>query len=192
MNWFDLISALLGLGCVFLAGRQRVANFWLGYAYNLFLFVLFFFSGLYASMMVQLVSLGINAYGHWRWTHPAAEETGNNGALAVSRIPVDRYWVYIVSTLGCFGILVVVLIHTWDPQPVMDAACTSMILLAQVLSAQKKVECWWVWLVVNIMNLILYILAGLDFMPIVASLYLINGIWSLRSWKKNGRDTEDK
>lgn len=186
MNWFDLISALLGLGCVFLAGRQRVANFWLGYAYNLFLFVLFFFSGLYACMLVQLVSLGINAYGHWRWTHPADSEKGNNGALAVSRIPANRYWMYIVPTALMFGILVFVLKHTWDPQPVMDAACTSMILLAQVLSAQKKIECWWVWLVVNIMNLILYILAGLEFMPIVAALYLVNGIWSLLSWRKNG------
>ena len=75
--------------------------------------------------------------------------------------------------------------ETDDPQPLLDAVCTSLTLLAQWLSAQKKWECWIVWLVVNVMNLVLYLRAGLDFMPFVAGLYLINGVWSLISWKKS-------
>ena len=41
MTWIEIISALLGLTCVFLAGRNSKVNFWVGYAYNIFLFVLF-------------------------------------------------------------------------------------------------------------------------------------------------------
>ena len=57
-------------------------------------------------------------------------------------------------------------------------------LLAQFLSAQKKWDCWIVWLMVNIANICLYLSAGLSFMPIVSGLYLINGIWSLFTWYK--------
>jgi hypothetical protein len=52
------------------------------------------------------------------------------------------------------------------------------------LSAQKKWDCWIAWLFVNIANLTLYLKAGLVFMPIVSSMYLINGIWSLLGWYK--------
>jgi nicotinamide mononucleotide transporter len=62
--------------------------------------------------------------------------------------------------------------------------------LAQILSAQKMLDCWYVWLAVNIINIILYLSAGLVFMPIVCVLYLANGIWSLWTWHrlyKNGK-----
>jgi len=191
VNWVDLISAVLGLSCVFLAGRRLTANFYIGYVYNVFLFILFAKSGLYASMMLQTIALAINAAGHYRWTHPAPEEKNADGSLAVSRL--DKRHILIMAGLGiaAYVFLAGLLIHTDDPQPYLDACCTTLILLAQWLSAQKKWECWIVWLVVNVVNLILYLRAGLSFMPVVSALYLINGIWSLYSWKKNEHNTGD-
>lgn len=192
MNWIDLISSLLGLCCVVLAGRRYVSNFWVGYVYNIFLFVLFLRSGLYASMGVQTVSFAINAYGHWRWTHPREGERESDGSLSVTRLAVKEYPRHLWAVFMAFCLIMMVLLRTDDPHPYMDAACTSLILLAQWLSARKKVECWWVWMVVNAANLVLYIITGLRFMPVVAALYLANGIWSLLSWKRNERNIEDK
>lgn len=191
MNWIDLISAVLGLSCVVLAGRRLVANFWVGYVYNIFLFILFLYNGLYASMAIQLLAFAINGIGHWRWTHPEEKEMASDGSLAVTRLSSREYVWYSLLVVATFGMLFLLLRNTNDPQPVLDAVCTSMILLAQWLSAQKKIECWWVWLAVNIMNLILYLKAGLVFMPIVSLLYLANGIWSLISWKKHEGNTEN-
>lgn len=190
MNWIDLISAVLGLSCVVLAGRRLVANFWVGYVYNIFLFILFLYNGLYASMAIQLLAFAINGIGHWRWTHPEEKEMASDGSLAVTRLSSREYVWYSLLVVATFGMLFLLLRNTNDPQPVLDSVCTAMILLAQWLSAQKKLECWWVWLAVNIMNLILYLKAGLLFMPIVALLYLANGIWSLISWKKHEGNTE--
>ncbi len=69
-----------------------------------------------------------------------------------------------------------------DPTPWLDSYGLMLTLLAQFLSAQKKWDCWIVWLVVNITNITLYLSAGLVFMPIVSALYLLNGIWSLWTW----------
>ena len=191
MNWIDLISAVLGLSCVVLAGRRLVANFWVGYVYNIFLFILFLYNGLYASMAIQLLAFAINGIGHWRWTHPEEKEMASDGSLAVTRLSSREYVWYSLLVVATFGMLFLLLRNTNDPQPVLDSVCTAMILLAQWLSAQKKLECWWVWLAVNIMNLILYLKAGLLFMPIVALLYLANGIWSLISWNKHEGNTEN-
>ena len=47
MNWVEIVSAILGLSCVFLAGRGSKYNFWVGYVYNIFLFSLFWHQHLY-------------------------------------------------------------------------------------------------------------------------------------------------
>ena len=56
----DLISSILGLACVFLAGRNSKYNFWVGYLYTVALFFLFWNRNLYASLLLQPVSLAIN------------------------------------------------------------------------------------------------------------------------------------
>ena len=80
MTWVEIVSAVLGLSCVFLAGRNSKYNFYVGYVYNVFLFVLFMHQHLYSAMILQPISLIINAYGHWRWTHPAGRIPGRRSA----------------------------------------------------------------------------------------------------------------
>lgn len=62
MNWVEIVSAVLGLSCVLLAGRNSKYNFWVGYVYNVFLFLLFWKQQLFAAMVLQPVSL---ANGIW-------------------------------------------------------------------------------------------------------------------------------
>ena len=58
----DLISSLLGLTCVFLAGRNSKYNFWVGYLYTAALFVMFWNKNLYASLLLQPISLAFRPH----------------------------------------------------------------------------------------------------------------------------------
>ncbi|MBQ5934528.1 MAG: nicotinamide mononucleotide transporter [Bacteroidales bacterium] len=187
-NWLDLISSLLGLTCVFLAGRGSKYNFWVGYLYTAALFFLFWQKNLVASLLLQPVSLGINILGHYRWTHPKEGETSSEkqGELKVSMLN----WYERVLTVVI--VLVVAALWGWllrrifpaDPHPYLDSCVTILILVAQFLSAQKKWDCWIAWIVVNITQLILHLSVGNIFMPIVSALYLVNGVISLINWEK--------
>lgn len=188
-RWVDLVSTLLGLGCVYLAGRGKVSNFWVGYVYCVFLFLLFMSKSLYASMAIQTVAIVINAVGHYRWTHPSAKEAQEDGTLAVTGLDKKEYAIYGALIVAITAGLYFMLVHTDDAQPLLDATCTALILTAQWLSAQKKTECWYVWIVVNITNFVLCVNAGLIFNPIKYALLLANGVWSLITWKKNERDS---
>ena len=182
----DLLSSLLGLTCVFLAGRNSKYNVWVGYLYTAALFVLFWSRNLYANLLLQPISLAINVLGHWRWTHPKESERSSDDAnkLKVSMLSWrDRGFVVA-------AILVVALVWGWamdslfpaDPHPYLDCCVTVLILTAQLLSALKKWDCWIAWLLVNVTQIILHISVGNVFMPIVCALYLVNGLWSLWSW----------
>ena len=186
MNWWEIISAVLGLSCVFLAGRGKKANFYVGYIYNIFLFVLFWKQSLYSAMILQPVAFAINAFGHWRWTHPREDEvsSADGKSLKVSRMSIQGWTIAIGLIVVCGAGWALFLRETADPSPWLDSYVLMATFLAQYLSAQKKWECWIVWLVVNVANIALYISAGLYVMPVVSLLYLINGIWSLLTWRR--------
>lgn len=185
----DLISSVLGLCCVFLAGRKSKYNFWIGYLYTAALFVMFWNKNLYASLLLQPISLVINIMGHYRWTHPRSNEQSScdSSALKVSMLSWIERGVALLAVLIIAGVWGWILNRLFpsDPHPYLDSCVTVLILVAQYLSAQKKWDCWMAWLLVNITQLILHLSVGHVFMPIVCSLYLANGIWSLYSWKKS-------
>ena len=188
MNWLDLVSSILGLTCVVLAGRNSKYNFWVGYLYTAALFLLFWQKNLLASLMLQPISLAINIMGHYRWTHPREDEksSADSNSLKVTMLSWPERVLCVVA------VFVVAFVWGWllnrlfpsDPHPYLDSCVTVLILLAQFLSAQKKWDCWVAWLIVNVTQMALHISVGNVFMPIVCGLYLINGIISLRNWGK--------
>ncbi|MBR1522341.1 MAG: nicotinamide mononucleotide transporter [Bacteroidales bacterium] len=188
MNWLDLVSSALGLTCVFLAGRNSKYNFWVGYLYTAALFLLFWQKSLYASLLLQPVSLAINIMGHYRWTHPSEGErsVSDESALKVSMLSWKERILYIIGILivAFFWGFTLDRLFPQDPHPYLDSCVTVLILAAQLLSALKKWDCWIAWLMVNITQLILHLSVGNVFMPIVCAIYLGNGIWSLFTWKK--------
>ncbi len=133
----DLISSLLGLTCVFLAGRNSKYNFWVGYLYTAALFFLFWNRSLYANLLLQPISLAINVYGHWRWTHPKEEERSSEDAnkLKVSMLS------WMQRAFAVAAILVIALLWGWvmrtffpsNPAPYLDCCVTVLILTAQLL-----------------------------------------------------------
>lgn len=182
----DLISSVLGLTCVFLAGRNSKYNFWMGYLYTASLFLLFLHRDLYASLLLQPVSLVINMVGHYRWTHPRPEESADGKTLNVSSLS------WIERVFCVVGVLVIALLWGWsldrlfpaDPHPYLDSCVTVLILTAQLLSALKKWDCWVAWLLVNLTQIALHLSVGNVLMSIVSALYLVNGLWSLVTWVK--------
>jgi nicotinamide mononucleotide transporter len=189
----EALSVVSGLTCVYLATRSKVANFWVGYLYNILLFILFYQKGLYSSMLVQPVSFVINFFGHYRWTHPSEEEKNSKNQLRVTLLSNGKRF-YFVAQIIVFAILwgfvltkldnVLPGIFSRAQRPYLDALVTVTILTAQYLSAQKKLECWAAWFTVNITNITLYILAGMVFLPMVSAGYLVLAFFGFAMWKR--------
>lgn len=192
ISLIEAASVLFGLLCVFLATRGRVANFWVGYIYNILLFILFYQKGLYSSMILQPIAFTINFFGHYRWTHPKEGEENERALLkvtllsnrnrlrfAVQIVVVTLLWALLLSKLH----LILPSLFNQAQRPLLDSFVTITALTAQYLSAQKKLECWFAWLVVNSTNFILYILAGLAFLPLVSVGYLLLAVMGFRLWR---------
>ena len=200
ISWIEIFSTVSGLACVFLASRGRSANFFVGYVYTILLFMLFMQKHLYSSMLLQPVSLVLAIFGHYRWTHPKSnEEKNRQRELRVTMLSKNRrmfhivlviigglVWGFVLSKLGS------IFPNTFPPArlPFLDATITMCILTAQYLSAQKKLECWAAWLVVNMTNLTQYLLVGLIFMPAVCVCYIVFAIMGIKTWIKEMKSND--
>lgn len=200
MSLLELLSVALGLTNVFMAGRGNKNNYWFGYLYALLLFFLFLQKHLYSSMLLQPISLGISIYGHYSWTHPGKGRENGKKELGVTRIRlVDvAYLIFIVAVATVmWGFFNKALNATWPEtfppatRPFLDACVVTIMLIAQSLSAKKKLECWYVWMIVNTTNIILYVLAGMAFLPMVSGAYLILAFLGFANWKKEWRNQNE-
>ncbi|HCT94974.1 MAG: hypothetical protein A2X19_10160 [Bacteroidetes bacterium GWE2_39_28] len=196
VSLIEAISVVSGLTCVYLATRAKVANFWVGYIYNVLLFILFYQKGLYSSMLVQPVSFVINFFGHYRWTHPKSGEENSKKQLKITLLTNKQRVYFVVQLLVLAAVWGFALTGLDDlfpsifreaKRPFLDAFVTMAILTAQYLSAQKKLDCWAAWLTVNITNITLYLLAGMVFLPMVSAGYTILAFFGFRMWRKQWR-----
>lgn len=201
VSLLEFIAVVSGLSCVYLATRAKVANFWVGYLYNILLFMLFYQKGLYSSMLIQPVSFVINFFGHYRWTHPKKEEENKKHQLKITLLTNKKRIYYILQLIilgAAWGTALTYLDNIWPEifsearRPYLDAFVTMTILTAQFLSAQKKLDCWAAWFTVNVTNIILYILAGLAFMPLVSAGYLVLAIFGFAMWRKEMKKEQEK
>src|SRR5215207_7645806 len=77
----EVFGFVTGGICVWLVVREHILNWPMGLANNVFFFVLFLTSRLYADMALQVVYFGLGVYGWWNWLR----RRGDRATIPVSR-----------------------------------------------------------------------------------------------------------
>jgi nicotinamide mononucleotide transporter len=182
MNVYELVGAITGLVCVWLAARQQVWTWPVALVSVVCYFVFFYQIRLYADMWLQLFFFGANFYGWYEWLYG-----GKNRA----ELPVSRLHNKQIAWLLLAGVLTSVLIglyfksFTNASYPLFDSALAAFSILAQILLTRKKIENWIIWFVVDVGYVGLYwqkeayLTAGLYFV------FLIIAAQGFLEWKRS-------
>lgn len=201
MNFFDInfiifnlpgysVSAVeftgtaTGLLCVLYAARERVVSWPFGIANAIFFFILFYQARLYPDMLLQIYYLVTSVYGWWRWTHPRSEnEADFKDELKVSDMGTPWLMVTVIATAAVSVICgsAVARVHLWLPVvfpapasfPYADSFVAIMSVVAQVLLSIKKREAWILWITVDVVAAVIYMMKGIY---LVSGEYVIFGL----------------
>jgi len=65
-----------------------------------------------------------------------------------------------------------------------DAVITAFSFVAMYLQARKFIECWGLWLLINVGSVGLYLSAGLNFYAILYLVYLGLAVVGFQSWRR--------
>ena len=184
----EIIGAVIGLIYLFL---EYKANVWLwpvGVVMSIFYVVIFFHSKFYADAAIYLYYIGANTYGLLLWTRSRKKPLEGNGKttkLPITHLPAKRILPLGIVTFALWMLLYWILKTVTDsPIPLGDAFTTSVSIVATWMLAQKYLEQWLLWIVVNIVSTILYFWKGLYPTGVLFIVYVIVAILGYFRWKK--------
>lgn len=178
INYLEIFAVFTSYLCTFLCVVERRANYPIGAISNAAYALLFFQWGLYASAITTGYLTFALAYGWYRWKSDATPRP-------VSRVELKWVPAYVVAT-GAFYFIALALV-TWagGTLAVTDTMILIGTMLAQFLLDNKKIENWFVWMVVNVFAIYTYATAGLPLAAFQYVFFLANTFYGLYMWKKS-------
>lgn len=189
INPVELAGFVLSLAMVYCNIKEIHWGWPLAIASSALYGVVFWNTQLYGEASLQIMFILTSVWGWWQWCSavqaPPDESWVKPAALQISRLlPAQRQKV-IFSFLIAWPVLTFFLYRFTDSDvAIWDGLVTALSLLAQYLLAKKKIENWWVWLVVNLITVGLMLVKSLW---LTALLYLIFAGLSyvgLKAWQR--------
>jgi nicotinamide mononucleotide transporter len=181
LNGLELTAATLGVVSVFLSVRLNVWSWPVGLLNVVLYSIVFWRSGLYSDMGLQVVYFVLSLYGWYEWLYGGTNKT----ELPVGRTPPRLWGVVAVVGLGFWaldGRLTSILPGV--SLPYFDAATATVSLIAQYFMTRKLLENWALWIVVDIFYVGMFIYKGLYLTAANYAVYLLLAVMGYVAWKR--------
>lgn len=181
MEYIEIAGAVIGLLYLYLEYRASVYLWPVGVVMPLFYIYIFFVSRFYADMGINIYYLFASIYGWIRWNKSASQEQG----LAITHMPY-RYWGVALLALSILfaGIAWILIRFTDSPVPFGDSFTTALSMVAMWMLANKYIEQWGLWIIVNVVSCALYAWKGLYPTALLYVVYSIVPVFGYFKWKQ--------
>lgn len=187
ISYVELIGTIFGFISVYLATKTNILTWVIGMINEIFLFILFFQVQLYADMLLQVFFFVVSIYGWYNWKLKPKENY-------ITKIQLkSKIWLFLAIVVGTtvLGFLISN-IHVYLPQyfkieasyPYADSLVMVLSIFATVLLAQKKIETWYLWVVVNIVCVFLFYKRDIAFLALEYIVFLGLATSGFLNWKK--------
>ncbi len=192
MSSLEFFGTIAGGIAVWLSAKANIWSWPIGMVSVALLFFLFFQVQLYPDMFLQGFFFITNAIGWWRWSHPEKGEENQKKELKISYMQIKQ--LSLVSLGGIGGTLVMGFLasnlNDWAPSlfskpsafPYLDSFVTVMSVFVTFLMIQKKVECWILWIIIDVVATGIYFAKGIKFLGLEYLIFCFVAGFGLWNW----------
>jgi nicotinamide mononucleotide transporter len=184
MSLLEIVAALFGAAAVYLATRESVWS-WPVALVNVALYtVVFYQARLYADMGLQVVYFALSLYGWYNWLHGGQRRS----VLHVSRASPRLLLPLLALVAVCsYSLGYVLATHTDAVLPYLDSALTVASLAAQWLMTRKVLECWLLWIAVDVVYVPMFVSRGLPATALLYAVFLVLAVLGFIEWRRSFR-----
>lgn len=180
MSGLELVASALGVIAVWLTVKQNVWCWPIGLLMVLLYSWLFFDVKLYSDMLLQVVYAVLQVYGWLLWTR---RQQAPERAVSVLNVRSVLSGLAAGAVVGLA--LGAAMAHFTDAaQPWLDAALTGFSLVAQVWMAQKRLQCWPLWIVLDVIFVGLFLYKALYLTAALYALFTLLAVLGWREWHR--------
>jgi nicotinamide mononucleotide transporter len=197
ISYLEFFGVLSGLVAVALSARANIWSWPIGIINVSLSFFLFYQVQLYPDMFLQVFFFITNVLGWWRWSHPRKHEEDIKHELKVSWMNSKQLVLLTVVGLGTTALTGVFASHLHElfplvfakpsASPYLDSFVTVMSIVATYYMIQKKIECWAVWMAVDVVATYVYFIREIKFYSVLYLIFTLLAALGLRHWMKEYR-----
>lgn len=182
MSPLELIASTLGVCAVWLTVRQNRWCWPLGLIMVLMYAWIFYDGKLYSNMLLQGVYALLQGYGWWQWTRGGSSQNG----VQVSRLSSQNILLNLaIGAVGALALGYLMATFTDATAPWQDAALSAFSLVAQVWMAQKRVECWPLWIILDLLFVALFVQQGLYATALLYGVFTLLAVNGWLTWRRD-------
>ena len=180
MSQIEWLAAALVLINVALVALRSVWNYPFALAAVSLYAVVFFEAKLYSDMLLQGFFFVLNLYGWAAWLRAK-----NDSGIPVGWMTDRMRMIWAGATLAAWVVWSFLMQrHTDAVAPWIDGAIAMLSITAQWLLARRRVESWWLWIVVDLIAVPLFASRGLYATAAVYVVLLGLSIDGLLQWRR--------
>lgn len=180
MSPLEILGFVLSVIAVWLTARQHLWCWPIGIVSVVVYAIVFVDVKLYSDAALQVIYIFLQAYGWYIWVR--------TGPTPSSQRPVDRISAPAATLLlaaGAAGTAVVGYLmstRTDAALPYWDAGTTVFSLVAQWLMARKVLECWLLWIAVDIVYVGIYLAKELRLTALLYGIFIALACYGWQQW----------
>jgi len=186
MDWLEFSGLASGLLCVWLLIRQNVWTFPIGLIYSVVSVAVFMQQRLYADVLLSGYYVLMNGYGWYYWLRGGVRNGVRSETQELPVTRMDHRTLLLVALLTAVATALMgwfFATQTNASLPYWDSFTTCASFTAMWMTARKYLENWIVWLLVDVVASIIYLVKGIEFYAVLYFVYLGMAIMGLRAWQ---------
>ena len=184
-NWLEIAGLVSGILCVWLLIRENILTFPIGLTYAVITVIVVGRANLYADVILNLYYVVMNAYGWYFWLYG---DKGRRDAEGLQVIHTPRsQWPALVGVTVIGTLVMGWLFSTYTAADLAypDSFTTVASFVAMWMTARKYLDSWVVWFVIDVVQIILYLVKGIEAYAVLYGVYLAMAVAGWLAWKKH-------
>ena len=181
----DIFTTVLGLLYIWLEYRAHIAVWLVGIIMPALDIYLYYSHGLYgdAGMAGYYTLAGIYGFAMWKFGKKKGHSDGE--AMPITHMKPILYLPVLLVFFVIWAATYFVLVKwTNSTVPLLDSFTNAMSFVGLWALAQKYVEQWIFWIIVDVICAYLYIAKGIPFKALLYGLYVVIAIMGYFKWKQ--------
>jgi nicotinamide mononucleotide transporter len=194
MSYIEFIGTIFYLASVILIAQKKMLTWPIGIISVILYGILFYQIQLYSDTIEQIYYLGASVYGWIFWNKNKEGKTSSTD-FHLSKPKTLMIWCGSTFLVTIVVTVFMMNIHNILPTifpipasfPFWDALTTVMSFVAMFLMAQKRIESWAYWIIVDIIGIILYFVKDVKFISLLYVILLIIAVRGAYKWYKDSK-----
>lgn len=196
LPWLELVAMLLALAYVILAAQGSIWCWPAAFISTAIYTIIFYDVSLLMDSALNVYYLVMAVYGYWIWqknTQSKSSSKQTTQCLPIVSWPANWHFkaCFILSVIS--GVLGYIMAHnTTASFPYLDTFTTVFAVFSTYLVAQKVLENWLYWIVIDTVSIYLYIEKGLIPTTVLFIINVIIAVYGYFKWQSIYRQSKAK